>query len=89
VSAPTHAAIEVVEAGERRRAKFRFRCLLAPGTYFLNAGVRGRVDQEETFLDRVVDIAMFRVAPDSDRIATGMVDFDIRSSVANLGHMSV
>lgn len=88
VSAPTHAAVEIVEAGERRRAKFRFRCLLAPGTYFLNAGVRGRIEQEDTFLDRVVDIAMFRVAPDTDRIATGMVDFDIRSSVANLGHMS-
>jgi lipopolysaccharide transport system ATP-binding protein len=84
VSAPSHSAIDIVESGSRMQARFRFRCLLAPGTYFLNAGVRGRVDQEETFLDRVVDIAMFRVAPDTDRIATGMVDFDIRSAVTHL-----
>jgi lipopolysaccharide transport system ATP-binding protein len=83
VSAPSHAAIDIVEAGAKVTARFRFRCLLAPGTYFLNAGVRGRVDEEETFLDRVVDIAMFRVAPDTDRIATGMVDFDIRSAVTS------
>jgi lipopolysaccharide transport system ATP-binding protein len=84
VSSPSHAAGEIVEAGQARQARFRFRCLLAPGTYFLNAGVRGRVGQDDTFLDRVVDAAMFRVAPDNERVATGMVDFDIRPSIGRV-----
>ena len=74
-------AIEVVDAGSTVRVKFRFRCLLAPGTYFLNAGVRGRVEDEETFLDRVIDAALFRVPPDPGRLATGFVDFHVHSDV--------
>lgn len=82
ISAPSHASIELVEAGTTLRVRFMFRCMLAPATYFLNAGVRGRVGEEETFLDRLIDAAMFRVIPDPDRLATGLVDFDIRPSVA-------
>ncbi|SFS07912.1 lipopolysaccharide transport system ATP-binding protein [Dyella sp. OK004] len=74
-------AIDVVESGAAVHVKFKFRCLLAPGTYFLNAGVRGRVDNEETFLDRIIDAALFRVPPDSGRLATGFVDFHVRPDV--------
>ena len=82
----THVdAIDVVEPGSKLRIRFRFRCLLAPGTYFLNAGVRGRVGEEETFLDRLVDGALFRVPPDPERIATGFVDFHVQPHVDVLG----
>jgi lipopolysaccharide transport system ATP-binding protein len=74
-------AIEVVEPGTSVRVRFRFRCLLAPGIYFLNAGVRGRVGEEETFLDRVVDAFTFRVLPDPGRLATGFVDFHVQPLV--------
>jgi len=77
-------AIEVVEAGSLVQVRFKFRCLLAPGTYFLNAGVRGRVDGEETFLDRVIDAALFRVPPESRRLATGFVDFHVRPDVKTI-----
>ena len=65
-----------VEAGSNYRVEFRFCCALNPGVYFLNAGVVGDVDGSETFLHRLVDIAMFRVQPDTESIATGIVDFD-------------
>jgi lipopolysaccharide transport system ATP-binding protein len=78
VSSTPMEAIDVVEAGTTVRVQFRFRCLLAPGTYFMNAGISGRIDEEETFLDRVVDAALFRVAHDPDRLATGFVDFHIQ-----------
>lgn len=80
-SATQADAIDVVEAGSLIKVRFKFRCLLAPGTYFLNAGVRGRAEEEETFLDRVIDAALFRVPPDPGRLATGFVDFHVRPDV--------
>jgi lipopolysaccharide transport system ATP-binding protein len=71
-------ALEVVHPGLAIRVKFRFRCMLAPGTYFMNAGIRGHLDEGETFLDRVIDAILFRVLPDSARLATGYVDFHVQ-----------
>lgn len=81
VSSTHMEAIDIVDVGSTMRARFKFRCLLAPGTYFMNAGVRGRVGEEETFLDRVIDAALFRVSHEPDRIATGFVDFHVQSDV--------
>ncbi len=64
-----------VEAGSNYRVEFRFRCALNPGVYFLNAGVVGDVDGSETYLHRLIDISMFRVQPDTENLATGIVDF--------------
>ena len=35
----------------------------------------GDVDGRETYLHRLIDIAMFRVQPDTENLATGIVDF--------------
>jgi lipopolysaccharide transport system ATP-binding protein len=85
-SATQADAVDVVEAGALVKVRFKFRCLLAPGTYFLNAGVRGRVDEGETFLDRVIDAAIFRVPPDPGRLATGFVDFHVRPHIELCGN---
>jgi len=74
-------AISIVDRGNRAKVKFRFTCRLASGAYFMNAGVVGVVGEEETFLCRQVDIAMFRVMPDPERIATGLVNFSIAPEV--------
>jgi len=68
-------SLAYVPAGSNYRVEFRFCCALNPGVYFLNAGVVGDVDGSETYLHRVIDIAMFRVQPDSENLATGIVDF--------------
>jgi lipopolysaccharide transport system ATP-binding protein len=75
VSAPAGGALACVEAGTEVTMRFRFRCLLAPGVYFLNAGVTGTVDGTEAFLHRLVDAAMIRVPADPDTLVTGVVDF--------------
>lgn len=72
----TKDSIAATQAGESYRVEFRFRCSLNPGVYFLNAGVVGEVDGNETYLHRLIDIAMFRVQTDADILATGIVDFD-------------
>jgi len=66
-------SLTFVNAGTSYRVEFQFRCALNPGVYFLNAGVLG--GENDTFLHRLIDIAMFRVQPDTENLATGIVDF--------------
>jgi lipopolysaccharide transport system ATP-binding protein len=74
VSAAPEDAIAWVEAGTRFTVRFEFDCRLAPGVYFMNAGVQGRIGEEETYIDRRIDAFMFRVMPRTDRLATGFID---------------
>jgi lipopolysaccharide transport system ATP-binding protein len=74
VSALVNEALEWVDAGTTLTIRFEFTCALASGTYFVNAGVLGRLSEEETYLDRRIDAVMFRVMPTSRRLSTGFVD---------------
>lgn len=65
-----------VDAGSEYDVSFRFRCSLNQEVFFLNAGVLGEVDGAETYLHRVIDVAMFKVLPDDENRCTGLVDFD-------------
>ncbi|MBS0193639.1 MAG: ABC transporter ATP-binding protein [Proteobacteria bacterium] len=80
-SAPYGEGLPLVDAGARAQVRFAFRCLLAPGTYFLNAGLVGLVGEGEQFVAREVDVLMIRVRPDPQRLATGLVDFNVRPQV--------
>lgn len=77
VSGRTAESMRWVDAGSRLEVRIRFRCLMAPGTYFLNAGVVALFEGGEEFVNRWVDVAMFRVMPGRDSAATGLVDFDV------------
>ncbi|MCH2091320.1 MAG: ABC transporter ATP-binding protein [Pseudoxanthomonas sp.] len=72
----THDAIARVPAGHDYQVSFKFRCTLAPGVYFLNAGALGDIGMGEEFLDRRMDVAMFRVMHTGQRLVTGFVDLD-------------
>ncbi|WP_018085578.1 ABC transporter ATP-binding protein [Desulfurispora thermophila] len=74
-------SIAYVEAGSVYRVEFRFQCTLNPGVYFLNAGVVGDVNGSETYLHRLIDVAMFRVMPITENFATGIVDFGCFSEI--------
>ncbi len=69
-----------VNAGAVLEVHFSFKCLLSGGVYFVNAGVLGRVGEGEEFLDRRIDVAMFRVLA-SQRLVTGFVDFEFATGV--------
>lgn len=81
-SASPGAAIPIVDAGSVLDVRFRFHCTLAAGTYFLNAGVLALQGGGEDYVDRMLDVAMFRVVPDSRRLLTGLVDLDFEATVA-------
>jgi lipopolysaccharide transport system ATP-binding protein len=69
-------SIPFIETSTKYRIEFQFKCALNSGVYFLNAGVVGDVNGSETFLHRLIDIAMFRVISESDNLATGIIDFE-------------
>jgi len=55
---------------------FRFDCNLNPGTYFLNAGVMGNIQNEHIYLHRVIDLWIFKVMPITENTATAIIDFN-------------
>jgi lipopolysaccharide transport system ATP-binding protein len=73
--------VAFIDAGTTIELRFRFRCLLTPGAYFLNAGVVAETDGVETFLDRAIDVAMFKVKPTEDSLAAGAVDLMIEPTL--------
>ncbi|WP_254926254.1 ABC transporter ATP-binding protein [Bordetella genomosp. 11] len=73
--------IEYVAAGSVIRVRFDFQCNLAPGVYFLNAGVQGDIDGMYTYMHRLLDVAMFRVLPERRLAMTGHIDFGCEPSV--------
>ncbi len=74
-------SVEYISAQQTVIVKFKFKCLLNPGVYFLNAGVVGMADDHLTYLSRCIDIAMFRVQHYSDSCGTGVVDFLIEPNL--------
>lgn len=80
-AASERTSLPYTQQGSVYHVEFSFRCALAPGVYFLNAGIVGNSGGGETYLHRVVDAAMFRVRADGERLATGIVDFDCRPRV--------
>ncbi len=57
----------------KRLVRFRMSCHLAAGTYFLNCGIRDRMDAGH-FLHRRVDAMMFKVAKEVDGGQAGLVN---------------
>lgn len=89
VSSTLADAETFVKPGTCYEVRFRFHCRLVPGVYFLNAGVVGNVDGEEAYLDRYIDVAMFRVMHQEGRLATGMVDFGISPNVKKMNALEI
>jgi len=77
-------SLSYVEAGSFYQVEFRFKCVLHNGVYFMNAGVVGEVKGDEGYLHRLIDVVMFRVLPDSEGFANGIVDFGCYPEVRSL-----
>lgn len=73
--------IEKVNAGTMIRVEFEFQTKLFAGTYFVNAGVLGFVDNVEVYLDRGIDIGVFKIIYDENCLMTGIVDLGVVSQV--------
>jgi lipopolysaccharide transport system ATP-binding protein len=74
-AAQPSSGLQFVQAETTLQIRFEFQCNLAPGVYFLNAGVQGDVDGTHTYMHRLLDVAMFRVMPERGLLVTGYIDF--------------
>lgn len=83
-AASPRTSLPYVEKGSDYQVEFKFDCRLAPGVYFLNAGASGEVNGAETYLHRLVDVAMFRVQTDGESTQTGVVDFSCHPEIKKL-----
>ncbi len=85
ISAPhTNKGISNVNQNSIIEVGFEFICSLNSGDYFLNAGVTGVINGEETYLHRILDFHMFRVLPTTTNYATAIVDFQCKPSIQML-----
>ncbi len=66
VSHPLGYGAPHIAAGSIVRVRLPFRMALAPGSYFMNAGVTAMIAGEEDYLHRIVDAFMFFVMPEKD-----------------------
>jgi lipopolysaccharide transport system ATP-binding protein len=83
LSAPSLSeSIPLVAAGKAISIEFTFNCCLNPGIYFMNVGVFGCCDKEETVLHRKADAIAFRVLPVALNIATEIIDFGFEPVVS-------
>lgn len=71
----------LIKQGVETQPHFRFRCLLNPGSYILNAGVMGVQDGTTTYLHRIVDAVIFKVLPLEEHMGTGHINLDIKASL--------
>lgn len=78
--------IDHVNANQTIRVAYEFDCNLNPGLYFLNAGVKGLVSEEETYLHRILDAVAFRVMPINENKSTGLVDFKCNPKIEILSN---
>lgn len=79
-------AIDMIEKNTVIQVQFCFRCLTHPGIYFMNAGVLGLVNDKETFLDRRIDIVMYRVQPEKGLLTNALVSMDVEPSYTIIQH---
>jgi len=75
VSHPRTHPLPFIPKGTTKKQSFIFRCALTPGTFFLNAGVYGTIDGNDTYLHRLIDAVMFKVQEEGRILSSGIVDF--------------
>lgn len=66
-----------VTSGQCKRMSFEFACGLLPDTYFIQCSVRGSVAGDDIYMNRVFDVACFRVLPEQESILTGYFDMNV------------
>ena len=74
-AASNRTSLPFVTAGSVYAVDFEFFCRMNAGIYFLNAGVVGDLNGSETYLHRLIDVAVFRVISESDTFGNGVIDF--------------
>lgn len=76
--------VKNVKKGEIYTVEFEFTCILVRGDYFLNAGVAIHLDEEVSFLNRVIDAYIFKVESKQNH-SGGLIDQFYKVSARKAG----
>lgn len=76
-----HLELTEVSPGDEFQVDWRFRCSLAPGTYYTNIGVREMRDDEPHILNRIVDASAFKVQKPPSISVGGYFHVDQEASI--------
>ncbi|MBD0379689.1 ABC transporter ATP-binding protein [Paenibacillus sedimenti] len=76
--------IPQVIIGQVFQIDFMFVPRLNAGTYFLNGGVVGITEEGEVYLERKIDLAVFKILYEEEALMTGIVDFSISSEYTEI-----
>lgn len=79
-SALASEGIPFVSPGQTLKVEFTFVPRLNAGTYFLNGGVLGITQEGEVYLDRRIDLAVFKILHKEENLMTSIVDFGVDSN---------
>jgi len=77
-SAKAGDGIPVVTPGSEVGVEFEFTPKLSAGIYFVNAGVLAESSEGEKYIDRLIDVAAFRILHDDSHLFTAIVNFDVK-----------
>jgi lipopolysaccharide transport system ATP-binding protein len=78
------AQIDQVFPGDIYSIRYEFRCRYLPGTLLLDVGVMGTQGDENHFLHRILDAAMFRVAPEVQLMDHGLFSLECHLAISRL-----
>lgn len=80
--------LENIKKGDSFQIEYNFIPKFVGGVYFLNCGVLGLKQGEETFLHRNVEAWAFKMQERSDSLLSGIVDMNLHSRVDKLVSIS-
>jgi lipopolysaccharide transport system ATP-binding protein len=76
--------VDIVRQGEEYKVKWKFTCSLLPGTYFMDVGVSAVLNDNRTYLNRVIDALAFKVQFINSQGYYGLVTFNHRPLIEKL-----
>lgn len=76
--------VKEVQKGEKYLIEFNFKCILLPGTYFIDTGIGSFYDNDIVYLKRVVDCMVFEVQNIADIKYSGIVHLDQKLNIKKI-----
>lgn len=77
--------VALVKEGEQFKVDWHFDCYLLPGNYFMDIGVSSLLNDNRTYLNRIVDAIVFKVLPMNSAGYYGHVTFNHYPVIQKIG----
>ncbi|MCD4681082.1 MAG: ABC transporter ATP-binding protein [Bacteroidales bacterium] len=76
--------IEKINKGQKFNIEIKFKCTLLPANYYLTTGIKGLINEDIVFLNRIEDILVFKVIKNTVDQYWGVVNLNQRLTVTDI-----